>query len=223
MAALTEDQRRAWRLALLVTGRSDLADAALLAAMRRRVALRTMPEQRRDRLTLICVREIVGEAAMHRPGFLERLRAAHRGKRGAEPCAVAENPQAVFEGLAADGAEAMRALREQPREAWALHRVLNMDLRDVARAMDCSKTAAARHLEEAESAMAGSLGASYIETIEALRTQSDAARPGSIVQESIAAQRTGRWIARVVVALLAILLTAAAVAGVMHWMQRTAQ
>jgi hypothetical protein len=222
MTALTEDQRRAWRLALLVTGRADLADTALLAAMQRRVALRSLPQARRDRLTLICVREILGEATMRRPGFLERLRSAHRSRRGAGPISASHYERIPFDGIAADGADAMRALREQPREAWALHRVLNMDLRDVARAMDCSKTAAARHLEEAESAMAGALGPSYVRVIEALRIQSDAARPGTVVLESLAAQRTGKLVARVVFALLSVVLIAAAVAAVLYRLQRPA-
>jgi len=53
-------------------------------------------------------------------------------------------------------------LSRQQLEAWVFHRVFGLPLRDMAKGMDCSVTATARHLDEAESALEreGGAGAS---------------------------------------------------------------
>ncbi len=47
-------------------------------------------------------------------------------------------------------ADAVAALTSQQREAWVLGRVYRTPLRELSRAMDCSSTAAERHLLQAE-------------------------------------------------------------------------
>jgi hypothetical protein len=61
-------------------------------------------------------------------------------------------PHAVAEGVA--------SLTPQQREAWILARVYRSPMREMARAMDCSVTAATRHLEAADGRIDHALGAS---------------------------------------------------------------
>ena len=56
-------------------------------------------------------------------------------------------------------ADALAALTAQQREAWVFSRVYQVDLREMARAMDCSTTATQNHLDRAEEAMGRSEGA----------------------------------------------------------------
>jgi Sigma-70, region 4 len=55
-------------------------------------------------------------------------------------------------------AEGIASLSPQQREAWILARVYRVSEREMSRAMDCSVTAAARHLEQADAAVTKQLG-----------------------------------------------------------------
>lgn len=61
------------------------------------------------------------------------------------------------DGLPIDVAKALAALPVQQREAWVFARVYRLTSREMARAMDCSHTAAERHLVQAEAAMTGAV------------------------------------------------------------------
>lgn len=54
-------------------------------------------------------------------------------------------------------ANALASLPAQQRETWVFARVYAMDLRSIAKAMDCSASATQRHLEAADAAMAVAL------------------------------------------------------------------
>lgn len=49
--------------------------------------------------------------------------------------------------------ETLASLPPQPREAWVFARVYRMPMREIARAMDCSRKAIERHLERADRTM----------------------------------------------------------------------
>jgi hypothetical protein len=55
-------------------------------------------------------------------------------------------------------ARALTAMPGQAREAWVLTHTYRLGLRGASRAMDCSTTATARHLQQAERALAAALG-----------------------------------------------------------------
>lgn len=133
-------QIRAWRLALLLTGAEDLAAEVAVQVLRAQPKLETLDPRRVDRLTVIRSREVVHTA---------RRRRSSRAPTSAAPDAALEAPGAARLLLAA-----LAALEEQPREAWIFARLDNLDPVEVARSMDCSKTATARYLTEADTAIA---------------------------------------------------------------------
>lgn len=63
------------------------------------------------------------------------------------------------ESIPRAAADALAALNPQQREAWVFARVYRVDLREMARAMDCSTTATQNHLDRAEEAMGRAEGA----------------------------------------------------------------
>jgi len=63
------------------------------------------------------------------------------------------------ETLPAAIGDALATVAAQQREAWVLTRVYQLGPRELARAMDCSVTASARHLEQADRALVEALGA----------------------------------------------------------------
>lgn len=143
-------ERRAYRLATLLTGDPVAAMDVVEAMVRAQPDLRVLDTARLDRLTVLRSREIT-------PGTPGRL-----------PADV----------LGADAAGALDSLATQPREAWLLARTYGLSPRETARAMDCSVTATARHVERADDVMARMLGGSdgpcrgVVGAIEALRVYS---------------------------------------------------
>ena len=82
-------------------------------------------------------------------------------------------PAVVVDDLVAvPVAEALASLTAQQREAWVFARVYQLDMREMARAMDCSVTATQRHVEQADIQMRDRLGESAPKASEALRTYS---------------------------------------------------
>lgn len=132
-------QARAWRLALLLTGSEDLAAEVAIQVRRAQPRLEALDPRRLDRLVVLRSREVVQRAPRH----------ASRAPTSAAPDTAAEAPQ---EARALVGA--LAAIEEQPREAWILARIDGLDEIEVARSMDCSKTATARFLAEADNAIA---------------------------------------------------------------------
>lgn len=138
--ARTAAQTRAWRLALLLTGADDLAAEVAIQVRRAQPKLESLDPRRLDRLTVIRSREVVQAA---------RRRRSSRAATSAAPDAVLDAPGEARLLLAA-----LAAIEEQPREAWIFARLDNLDAVEVARSMDCSKTATARYLTEADTAIA---------------------------------------------------------------------
>lgn len=118
-------ERRVYRLAALLTGSPIAAAEVIEHVLAAQPDLRRLDDARLDRLTILRCREAVPEAGIIADDSLPRV-----------------------------AAEALAGLRSQPREAWVLHRLYAMTPRDAARAMDCSRDAATRHLAEADARIA---------------------------------------------------------------------
>ncbi|MFG0274504.1 MAG: hypothetical protein ACF8QF_05555 [Phycisphaerales bacterium] len=205
----TPAERRAWRLALLLTGDAAGADAVAVRVLEAQPDLDAIEPMRRDRLVVLRAREhATGQLAQPAVGFADRLRAGHLRRRGVD--AEAETaPAQAFSGLANALMQFSLRRPRQQHEALMLHRVEGMELRDTARAMDCSTTAAARHLDEAERVIADTMGADYPTAGAALREQSAEATPGDEVVRVRVLMAKMRRIRTVLLAAITLLLIGA--------------
>lgn len=186
-------ERRAWRLAWLLTG--DPAKAAAVA----HEVLATIPPARDadlarlDRHTILTVRrEMGGALAPPRP-------------RKLSPEAVAALRPGERTHLAA------LALPRQQLEAWVLARIDGLDGLWSARAMDCSKTAVAVHLKAADEAIAAALTKSPETATADLRTLADSLDPVQPLEHERAARarrRRNRLVAILGVLLIVLLVAA---------------
>jgi DNA-directed RNA polymerase specialized sigma24 family protein len=179
-------QARAWRLALLLTGAEDLATEVAIQVRRAQPKLEALDPRRLDRLIVLRSREVVQRASRHASG----------ASTSAAPDAAAEAPPDARALL-----QALAAIEEQPREAWILARIDGLDEIEVARSMDCSKTAAARFLTEADAATVGggdgsasSLG-NLGDRIEAVRRWLDSLSPQEAIEARLIRHRRRRvWL-----------------------------
>lgn len=207
-------ERRAWRLAVLLTGDADVATRITESALESQPRLGDLPQSRVDRLIILRAREWAQAAgAFHtrpgsRPGsgprrpLLTRLRESHRAARGQRrQNASAEapdqpdersDPLQLFAGDAAPLRAALRDLTRQGQEAWILHELDGKDLLETARAMDCSRSAAARHIERARGAITERLGDKRRRATHALRAQAHALDPGVFISRRRAKVRRRR-------------------------------
>ncbi len=117
-----------YRLATLLSGNARLAAGVISAVVDAQPDVSQLDGAHLDRLTVLRSREIS-------PGML------------------LDAP-----GVSCEVAKALAGLHTQLREAWIFARVYRMDVREMARAMDCSTSATQRHLDLADEAMAGELG-----------------------------------------------------------------
>jgi hypothetical protein len=118
-------------------------------------------------------------------------------------------PRPVAEGLA--------ALTAQQREAWVFNHVYRLELREMARAMDCSTRAAQRHLDLAEQAMGQATGGQPEAAARALLRYAMSLE----VPEFYRARRRRRLRLRRIVRIAAIVLIAAlltAAFGIVGWL-----
>ncbi|MFG0284311.1 MAG: hypothetical protein ACF8R7_07800 [Phycisphaerales bacterium JB039] len=126
-------EARAWRLALLLTRDAEQAAEVAIQVRKAQPRLERLDPRRLDRLVVLRSREV-----------------AQRRRRRAAPAAdAAPAPERVRPLL-----DALRRLGHQVQEAWIFARVDELGEIEMARAMDCSKSAAARFLAEADSALA---------------------------------------------------------------------
>jgi hypothetical protein len=184
--AVGAHQRRIWRLAFLLTGDADRAASVIGTVLRDQPRPETLEAGRLDRLIILHAREV---------------------PRGMTP-AITMGPDA------ARGMGVLLALPEQPREAWVLTRHDGLDELRVSRAMDCSRTAVARHLQAADEQMGHRLGESLARCVAALRKEADAIDPGPLIAAALEKRRKDRLgralvaggIAIVVVAMVGIVL-----------------
>jgi hypothetical protein len=190
-------ERRIWRLAFLLTG--DAASAAVLAdrIVRGQPELLTLEPARLDRAIIQHARELP----------------ARRARVQRYP----EQDQPRPEGDAAETLASLLALPGQPREAWILARLDQVDELHMSRAMDCSRSAARNHLHAAEERMHARFGPRVQPMIESLRRFADSLDPGRILSVHRARRRKARlrrWL--VLGGVLGILAMLAGLAALKH-------
>jgi hypothetical protein len=186
-------ERRVWRLAYLITG--DAAGAARLAdrIFRARVDLDALDAARLDRVIIQQAREI-------------------RPPRRTTPDAAAQALRP--EGDAAELLATVRQIPEQPREAWVLARVDNLDELHISRAMDCSKTAARNHLHAAEEKVLARYGPRLQQMVDALRAFADSLDPGRIIiEQRLLRRREARKRALLITAITIVIASGAGLAA----------
>jgi hypothetical protein len=178
----TACERRSFRLALLLTGEARAALAVLESVLAAQPDVRAIDGAHLDRLTILRTRELASARAK-------------RSKRSrSAPAGVSE----LWSGTT------FGDLPGQAREAWVLVRVLALPDREVARAMDCSISAARRHMQLAEEQLGDAGG----ELEERLRARALTAEVPAVVRErrERASRRRRAEIVAVIVVLLAVTL-----------------
>lgn len=183
-------ERRVYRLALLLTGGPPAAIDVVESVVSDGRDLGKMDSARLDRLTLLRARERVA------------------GRTG--PVRGAWADPAVGRTVS----ETLACLRPQQREAWVLSRVYRLPEREMARSMDCSLTAARRHLEQADTVVSGRLGERAATVADELLHVSLAVDVPAIYR----ARRVRRRRIRRAVRTAAVVLAAAAVVALAVWM-----
>ncbi|MHC4976742.1 MAG: RNA polymerase sigma factor [Planctomycetota bacterium] len=169
---LAQSEQIAQRVALLLTADSTRADDVLGVVLASQPDLRHVDIARVRRLVILRAREDRFGSPPRKKPWLVRVRERHLRARGEALPAEQQPPTEVFDGIALVAFRACERLDRQQMEAWLLHRVEDLDLRQAARAMDCSTSALQRHLERAEASLGQTLGGEYVEAIERLRAQS---------------------------------------------------
>ncbi len=140
-------QRRAWRLALLLTDSDAHASRVLHDVTRLHPAPERGSDARYDRTVIQSAR----------PTYESPVQPAQD-----EPHADGLSTRVKLSDAAARVWEASRDLEPQPREAWVLTALDGLDLPRAARAMDCSRNAIeAIHLPTARRALESKLGPSF--------------------------------------------------------------
>ncbi|MEX2217564.1 MAG: hypothetical protein WD749_02295 [Phycisphaerales bacterium] len=167
-------ERRVWRLGYLLTGDGGHAAALVDRVVRVRPDLLALEEPKLDRLVVLHARE------MPAASVASVLRGSPAGAPGAP-----EDPGAA---LLRQARAAVLALPEQPREAWVLTHLEQLDDLHMSRAMDCSKVAARNHLAAADEQMTVSLGKDLPAATDRLRAHAAALDAAPL----IAAHRAGR-------------------------------
>ncbi|MBL9030739.1 MAG: hypothetical protein JNM80_03415 [Phycisphaerae bacterium] len=186
-------ERRCWRLAFLVTGSASAATVVADRVMQGRLDPEGMEPGRLDRLI---VQQARGVPA--RVGITD---------------ASLEMPAAALSAL-----RGLLSLAHQPREAWVLSRVDELDELRMSQAMDCSRTAARNHLSAGDERMRAILGADLDTSAAALRAFADSLDPGPIMRRVREAQRHAarrRLVKLAAVAGLIVLL------GLLAWLRLT--
>ena len=108
-------------------------------------------------------------------------------------------------------ADAVSKLTPQQREAWVIGRVYETPLREMSRAMDCSTTAAERHLLQSDVAIRAATGSDpAIAAKQFLRASLTMAVPAFYRAKQQRRRRMRTVLALIAIALIAILLAAVA-------------
>jgi hypothetical protein len=162
--------RRTWRLAYLLTG--NATGAALLVDRIRRDQpnLEQLEPARLDRVVIQHARELP--------------------PRRRTP--VAETPSLQEDPAFRKALDAVLTLPEQPREAWILSRVDQVDELHMSRAMDCSRTAARLHLAAADQQMSAAFDAGADAAAARIRAVADTLDPAPIIAAHRAERRRQR-------------------------------
>lgn len=169
-------ERRTWRLALLLTGDAWGASRTLDGVARAVGDLSKIDAVRLDRMIVTQARDVAS------------MPASKRGLTDDEPLPP--------EGPVAETFKILRQMKPQPREAWVLSLVDELDEIHVARAMDASKTASGHHLGAAEALLTERLGGDGTQGIEGLRTWTDEIDPEpwlTMHRERVQRRRKIKW------------------------------
>lgn len=186
-------ERRVFRLAVLLTGREDRAV---------RVLEQVLDDRRNgsrdavylDRMTILRSREHL----------------------------VAGDGDAI-RGAPQRWAQALWSLPAQGREAWVLARVYKTPERAMARSMDCSTSATARHLDQADAAVEAVAGVGTDAFVEMVRDHSmNIDVPEHYRLKTRRRARRRRLIRRWATGLVVLLVLAAAAAAVIWWRRTSA-
>lgn len=184
-------ERRAWRLALLLTGNPAAAASIALDAGRRK-DLASLPADRLDRLVIQHARELPDK------------------KRGSWPTSLpTPDPQTTA------SLEFLGNLPVQPRDAFILERIDELDELHAARAMDCSKTALANHLAAADKAFSAAFGDAAESHVKSMRSYADSLDPDPAISAKREEQRRKRKQRRVLILILVIVGFLVVTAGVL--------
>lgn len=187
-------EARVWRLAFLLTGGAEPALAVVEGVLRTRPDLSRVAPEHLDRLVVLHAREWANAGSRRRT------------RRGS---VALELPQP-----STSASRALRAAAAMPRqslEAWVLTRLDGLDEITVSRAMDCSKAAAIRNLQQADDALAAVLGGSVAGDIEALRAFADGMDPAPFL---VLGRRRCRRRRMVRLGAWAVVVVAAVVGGI---------
>jgi hypothetical protein len=122
----------------------------------------------------------------------------------------------VHDALPSALAAALAALSAQQREAWVLSRVYELLPRETARAMDCSVTATARHLEQADALMGRATGGEWDQAAQALLSYALSLDVPDFYRQRQRRRRRIRLIMRIAAIVLLMALVTAAFAIVAH-------
>lgn len=188
-------ERRAWRLAYLLTGNGAAASRVLGRVAAASAHVPRNDPARLDRLVIVHVREL-----------------AKRRRPALEPA-----PSGSAEAGVSGAMRALLGLPEQPREAWVLSRLDGLDGIRMSRAMDCSRTAAERHLAAADEGMRARLGEGVDAAVGALRAFADALDPGPAVEVHRSRERRKRRVRTAMIALGVLGLALAAGVAVFEY------
>jgi hypothetical protein len=196
-------ERRIWRLGYLVTG-NELAAAELVDRVFRAHGgdVYALDPPRLDRLIIQQAREMLGTWGG----------AARTGRRKAPPSLLMDKAPAEVQRAFA----AVQSLPEQPREAWVLAKIDELDDLHISRAMDCSKTATLNHLNAAEAQVRAALADDYDRALVSLRTFADTLDPRPIIATA-RARRQQQLIRRA--GILAIFMYMLILLGMLVWLK----
>lgn len=150
------------------------------------------------------------------PARLDRL--IIQTARTLAPPRVPDSPGLDMPQPAAAALRALRSLPHQPREAWVLSRVDELDELRMGQAMDCSRMAARNHLESAQASMAAILGTDLDAAATDLRRFADSLDPGPIMRLHRDARRK-RTLRKL--GLIAAVIGLMALAGLLAWLRLT--
>lgn len=192
-------ERRCWRLAFLVTGSVAAATAVADRVMQGRLDPEGLEPGRLDRV------------------IIQQARGVQQGRgspaRRGGPAIGLDLPPPALAAL-----RALVSLPHQPREAWVLSLLDELDELRMSQAMDCSRTAARNHLGAGTEQMRAILGADLDASAAALRAFADTLDPGPILRQERQARRHA---ARRRLAQLAAVTGLIALLGLLAWLRLT--
>lgn len=147
---------------------------------------------------------------------LRRLDSAHLDRLTVLRSREVQAGMLVDEGVALQLRESLAKLTAQQREAWVFGRVYELNDRDFARAMDCSVTAARRHLEQADHLLKQTMGSRADDAPQMIRQYSMTLD----VPEFYRAQRLRRRQMRLMLKVAIIMVCALLLAALVMWLTR---